>query len=140
MHIKIIFVLTLFFCASYANIDQHVPLNDISRLIRLEKKLSNELPSPDWPTNMINTLQNFKELISTSQDSTESVVDHPINLFLLYRHWIDSVDAWEDFYIRHNHSVVREMIKLAPTNSDCSGMKWYQGLSVKKRHTFNDNY
>ncbi len=124
MNEKIFFAVTFCFCASHANIDQHVPLNEISRLIRLEKKLLNEVTSStDWPTNMMQTLQNFKELISTSKDSTESIVDHPINLFLLYRHWSESVDVWKEFSERHNHSVAREMTKLAPTNSDCSGKK-----------------
>ena len=138
MNDKIIFVVTFCFCACRANIDQHVPLNDICRLIRLEKKLSNEVTSTDWPTNMIQTLQDFKELLSTSKDSTESIVDHPINLFLLYRHWSDSVDVWEDFYNRNNHSVVREMIKLAPTNSECSGKKNATRTSINDVTLFSD--
>ena len=139
MREKIILVVTFCLCVCHANIDQHVPLSDISRLIRLEKKLSNDLTSTDWPvTNMIHTLQNFKELMSTSKDSTESIVDHPVNIFLLYRHWSVSIDVWEDFYNRHNHSVVREMIKLAPTSSDCSGKKNDKGVSTNDVAQFLD--
>ena len=73
------------------------------------------------------------------------MIDHPINLFLLYRHWSESLAVWKEFvdefeiskvskevvdefkvskeFVDENFEIskLRRMIELAPTHNDCSG-------------------
>ena len=108
-------------CASHdgRRIDHHVVLQDVSRLLHLEQKLLSHSNFSDRDLNK--TLKHFGDLVAKEIGKLSNLVEHPINLFHLYRHWSNSCSIWEQFNKKFNDSIVSEMVQLAPTMEDCQG-------------------
>jgi hypothetical protein len=65
------------------------------------------------------TLQTFNNLLGNDIGKLPNLVEHPVTLFHLYRHWSKSASVWEQ--INKDAEILSEMIQLAPTNEDCQG-------------------
>jgi hypothetical protein len=67
--------------------------------------------------------QNLSNLIGDDY-KIQDLLDHPLNLFLLYHHWSKSLKIWKEFHLQFPTTKVKKMIELAPKDEDVFGISF----------------
>ena len=118
----------------FGRVDHNVPVEEVQRLFQLEADLSLEEETSSMPLALKSTFQDFRRIFG-DQAAVEDLFDHPINLFLLYRHWSASLSVWKRSFAEFPEARLLEMIELAPKPDDVQGSIFYAIASVTKGRT-----
>ena len=100
--------------------DHNVPLQEVHRLVQLEADLAREANTGSISVPLQSIFQEFRRIVG-DQVAAEDLLDHPVNLFVLYRHWSSNLIAWKRSYSKFPDTRVLELIELAPNQEDVQG-------------------
>jgi hypothetical protein len=108
---------------SCSSVDVHATTSEILRLLRLQRQVADEILEDDarLKESLMSQIQQVQRefwIYFGSEEDFERLIAHPVNVFLLYRHWTKSAGVWKAVANANVSDRVDELVDLLPRQED----------------------